>query len=91
MTEKSFYSSLATVFLKLYLFSSLSLLKVRESKPQRNMGGTTVTIIHTVTKCTVLFHCAVVVCFCRGILISVGMSENKSYIVRQEVSLAHNR
>lgn len=26
--------------------------------------------------------------FCRGILISFGMSENKSYIVRQELSLA---
>lgn len=59
-------------------------LKVRASKPQRNTGRFCYHYPYNDK-----LHITVRSClFCRGILISLGMSEDKSYIVRQEVSLA---
>lgn len=76
-------SFLATVFYQPFPFS----LKVRRSKPQRNTGCY---CYHC--SCNDKVHSIISLCcsclFCRGILISVGMSDNESYIVRQEISLA---
>lgn len=82
-----FCSSLAT---KLLIFNFFTLpfpfsLKVRESKPQRNTGRYCYHYSYNDKLYSFIswrYSCL----FCRGILI-VGMSENESYIVRQEVSL----
>lgn len=61
-------------------------LKVRESKPQRNTGLYCYHSSHSDKLCSIISLCCSCL-FCRGILISFGMSGNKSFIVRQEVSL----
>lgn len=71
-------------------FSSMLLsfsLKVRASKPQRNAGCYCYHYSYNDKVYSVISLCCSCL-FCKGILISVGMSENKSYIVRQEPSLA---
>lgn len=62
-------------------------MKVRESEPQRSIGSYCYHYSYNDKLCSIISLCCSCL-FCRGIMISVGMSENKSYIGRQEVSLA---
>lgn len=61
-------------------------MKVRESKPQRNTGCYCYHYSDNDKLYSIISLCCSCL-ICRGIVISVGMSENKSCLVRQEVSL----
>lgn len=71
---------LSTFFFSFYL-------KVRESKPQRNMGRSCYHYAYNDKVYSIISLCCSCL-FCGSIQISVGMSENKSYVVSQEVKLA---
>lgn len=68
----------------LYISLSPLLWRLESSKPQRTAGLFCYRYPYN-DKLRILVRSCL---FCRGILIPLGMSENKSYIVRQEVSLA---
>lgn len=77
----AFCSSLATIFSLSFLFA----LKVRESKPQRKTRSYFYHYSYSDKVYRIISLCCSCL-FCRGILISFGMSKNKSYIIGQEVS-----